>query len=83
MIKQLWTVLLFYCCYHIQHPVSTVAYVCFQINYLEHWRILKKSILGKFLDGNFWVRLEVTVGHFLEDCSYPLRSKVDFQPLII
>uniref|UniRef100_A0A915JTM4 Uncharacterized protein n=1 Tax=Romanomermis culicivorax TaxID=13658 RepID=A0A915JTM4_ROMCU len=25
------------------------------------------------------VQLEVTVGHFLEDCSYPLRSKVDFQ----
>uniref|UniRef100_A0A915IXI1 Uncharacterized protein n=1 Tax=Romanomermis culicivorax TaxID=13658 RepID=A0A915IXI1_ROMCU len=25
------------------------------------------------------VRLEVTVGHFLENCSYPLRSKVDFQ----
>uniref|UniRef100_A0A915IEQ9 Uncharacterized protein n=1 Tax=Romanomermis culicivorax TaxID=13658 RepID=A0A915IEQ9_ROMCU len=25
------------------------------------------------------VRLKVTVGHFLENCSYPLRSKVDFQ----
>uniref|UniRef100_A0A915IP33 Uncharacterized protein n=1 Tax=Romanomermis culicivorax TaxID=13658 RepID=A0A915IP33_ROMCU len=25
------------------------------------------------------IRLEVTVGHFPQNCSYPFRSKVDFQ----
>uniref|UniRef100_A0A915HFW9 Uncharacterized protein n=1 Tax=Romanomermis culicivorax TaxID=13658 RepID=A0A915HFW9_ROMCU len=32
---------------------------------------------GKFSSRS--VRLEVTVGHFLENCSYPSRSKVYFQ----
>uniref|UniRef100_A0A915HQ96 Uncharacterized protein n=1 Tax=Romanomermis culicivorax TaxID=13658 RepID=A0A915HQ96_ROMCU len=32
---------------------------------------------GKFSFRSVW--LEITVGRFLQNCSYPSRSKVDFQ----